>query len=580
MAKEKTEIIDTDLLVIGGGVSGALAAIKAKEGGVDRVILVSKGKPGYDSISAFAAGVYDVFDPDEDDREAVFKERALSDHWGAGLYDEDWLNILLDENKGVLLDLERWGVEWERTPDGKIQRLPMKRNILRAMFHGPQMMRTVAKHAKKIGIQILSHIMMTDLLTENGKPSERVVGAVGFETRTGDFKVFKAKATVLAAGGCGFKGRFAGHRFQTGEAHVMAYRAEAQLGRFEQEGLHTTPMDWDMHGMNMFQAYGGRFVNAKGEEFLLEYDPVLKNNTTMELFSVAMVMEDRAGRGPTYLDMTHFAPEEVRQMKAVGPQYTRMLERLGYIVGDKIVKKIEWGPAYFGNVCQGGGVVVNTKCESSLPGLFVCGDATAREAARRSLQGATVSGVIAGRSVAGYLKKAEDVEIDEDQVEKHRNAAFAPMDRKDGIDPHQVFIGVLEQIIPAGVTVLRHGEIMEKSLEEVRRILNEEVPYLHAPDPHYLRLANEAENIAIEAEWYLRSALLREESRGQLGIREDFAYCENVNWLKWTMLKRVNGQAKIWTVDAPVKNYKVKPKLEKYLHPLFEVANRRGVKWG
>ncbi len=74
--------------------------------------------------------------------------------------------------------------------------------------------------------------------------------------------------------------------------------------------------------------------------------------------------------------------------------------------------------------------------------------------------------------------------------------------------------------------------------------------------------------------------MLREESRGQLGIREDFPYCDNVNWLKWTMLKRVNGQAKIWTVDAPVKNYKVKPKLEKYLHPLFEVANRRGVKWG
>ncbi len=63
--------------------------------------------------------------------------------------------------------------------------------------------------------------MVTDLLTENGKPGERVVGAIGFDVRTGEFKVFKAKATILAAEACGFKVRFAGHRFQTGDAYTL-----------------------------------------------------------------------------------------------------------------------------------------------------------------------------------------------------------------------------------------------------------------------------------------------------------------------------------------------------------------------
>jgi succinate dehydrogenase/fumarate reductase flavoprotein subunit len=580
MAKEKWKIINTDLLVLGAGVAGTFAAIKAKEAGVENITVVSKGLMGHDSISAFAAGVYDVFDPDQDDRDAEFERRALADYWGAGLYDEEWLNILLDENKQILLDLESWGVDWERTSDGKIQRYPMKRKIMRAMFHGPQMMKMVGKKVKDSGIQYISHTMITDLLTEGGKPESRVVGAVGFEVRTGEFRVFQAKTVVLAAGGCGFKGRFSCHKFQTGEAHVMAYRAGAQMGHFEQEGLHTTPMEWDMHGMNMFQGLGGVFVNAEGQEFLHDYDPELGNNTTMELFSVAMVMEDRAGRGPVYLDMTMFTPEQVRQMKAVGPMYTKMLERNGTIVGDKVAKKIEYGPAFFGNVCCGGGVVVNHKGETSLPGLISGGDAIAQVANQRSLQGATVTGVVAGRTAAKHVKEAKEPVIDMDQVERHREFAFAPLETKEGIDPHHVFIGVLEAIIPAGISVLRRADHIENSLKEIERIRDTEVPLLHAVDPHSVRLVNEAKNCVQEAEWFMRSALLRTESRGQCCIREDYPYCDNINWLKWTMLKQIDGRTKIWTVDAGIDKYKVQPKKERYIHPLFEVADRRGVKWG
>lgn len=295
MNTETRSTIKADLLVIGGGVSGALAAIRAKEAGIKNVTLVSKGQFGKDSISAFAAGVYDVFDPDQDDRATVFKTRALKDYWGAGVADQDWLNCLLDESKQTLLDYEKWGVEWERDPDGKIQRMPMKQNTMRAMFHGPQLMEAVAKYVRSLGVQVNTHTIITDLLTEGGKPRSRVAGAVGFEVRTGEFRVFTAKATVLAAGACGFKGRFACHKFQTGEAAAMAYKGGAVMGCWEHDGLHSTPMDFDTHGLNMFQGLGGKFVNVLGEEFLRDYDPELGNHTPMDVLDQAMWLEVRGG---------------------------------------------------------------------------------------------------------------------------------------------------------------------------------------------------------------------------------------------------------------------------------------------
>jgi succinate dehydrogenase/fumarate reductase flavoprotein subunit len=581
MNRKEEKVVETDLLVIGGGVAGALAAIRAKEAGIQNVTLVSKGQFGTDSISAFAAGVYDVFDPDEDDRDTVFRTRALKDYWGAGVADQEWLNCLLDENKQILLDFEKWGVEWERDPNGKIQRMPMKRNAMRAMFHGPQLMDAVAKHVRNIGTQVVSHTMIIDLLTEGGKQGGRVVGAIGFEVRTGELRVFIAKATVLAAGACGFKGRFAGHKFQTGEAAAMAYRAGALMGLFEHDGLHSTPMDFDMHGLNMFQGLGGKFVNALGEEFLLEYDRELGNHAPMDRLDQAMFMEVRGGRGPCYLDMTHFTPEQVKKLRVVGPLFSLILERAGYLVGDKIVKKIEWGPAFYGTIVSGGGVVVNTKCESTLPGLFVCGDAMARTGCHRSLQGATVSGSRAGRFAAEYVKKAEDPVVDKSQIQELKRSIYAPMERKDGIEPDHVILGLLETLIPAGVSVIRRGDRLQKALEEVERIRDNEVPLLYASDPHYLRLVHECRSMVLVAEMYLRSSLLRKESRGELMLREDFPYTDNDDWLKWSRLQQdKNGEMKVWFVDVPIDEYKVKPPRGKYLHEVFEVAKKRGVPWG
>lgn len=571
--------IETDVLVIGGGIAGAFAAIRAKEAGIGDVTLLSKGKLGKDSISSFAAGVYRALFP-EDRREEWFKKIALSDGLGAGLYDEDWLNVWLDESYQTILDMERWGVQWEKTAEGEFERKIARWNIPVVMFHGPQMMEAMSRKVVSCGVRVIGHTMVTDLLKEKGGSGNPTTGVVGFNVRTGEFMVLKAKATVLAAGACGFKSRFSGHRFQTGDASAMAYRAGAVLGGFERgEVLHTTATDFDIHGLNMFIALGGRFVNGRGEQFLLEYDPELGNHTTMGRVSEASAMEVRAGRGPIALDMTHFSPEHVNKLKVVLPAVTRIMERAGVLTGDRIVKKMEWAPAFYGTIASGGGVVVNTKCETSLSGFYACGDAMVRLGSLpRALAGAAVSGSRAGRFASEYAEMAEAPGIDENQVKLLKGSAFYPFGRGGGVDVEHVILGLHEALLPCGVTVISRGDRMEKALKRIETIKEKELPLLYASDAHGLRVANEVRNMVLVAEMYLKSRLLREESRDSY-LREDFPYTDNVNWVKWTRLQERGGEMVLWTEDVPAENA-LKPKRGRVLHPVFDVARKKGVAWG
>ncbi|MFC1979852.1 FAD-dependent oxidoreductase [Chloroflexota bacterium] len=572
------EPIKTDVLVIGGGLGGAFAAIKAKEAGIEKVTLVTKGKLGKDSVSTFAAGVWPGFF-ESDDREAAFKKRALSEVFAGGIYDEDWLNAFLDDCYDRMLDMENWGVEWEKTPDGEFERRKMRWEIHQAMFHGHHMMEQMARAVKRFGIQVIGNTMITDLLTERGMPEENVIGAVGIDIRTSEFKVFKAKATVIATGACALKSRFA--KMVVGEGYAMAYRAGAKLGRFEiGEILQGGLREFDSVGWNMFVGLGGKWVNALGEECLLEYCPESGKFSPLARVAEASAMEVRAGRGPIYLDLSSYKPEDVRKLKVVIPLVTRIWESAGKISGDTIAKRIEWVNVNNGSIAEGGGVMTNTKAESSIPGLYACGDAMARPRHACCLPIAAVSAGRAGIFAAEYVKGVkEEVDIDERQVGELKKFALGPLERGDGIEPDQVILGVQETIVPYDVTVIARGDRLEKAIKEIERIRDEEVPMLYASDGHYLRVAHEAASMVLFAEMYLKSRLLREESRPGCA-REDFPYTDNINWLKYTVLKQEEGKIKLWAEDVPVDKYKVKPKREKWLYKIFEVATKRGVKWG
>jgi succinate dehydrogenase/fumarate reductase flavoprotein subunit len=486
----------------------------------------------------------------------------------------------LEENYDRVLDMERYGVEWERTPDGKFERKRGRFGKMSGMFHGPQMMAAMAERVKECGVDVIGDTMVTDLLTEKGRPEERVTGSDGFDIRSGIFRVFKAKATILASGGCGLKSRFSSHRFQTGESCAMVYRAGAKLGRFETgERLHTTATDFDTHGLILFVTLGGRFVNAERDQFMDDYAPELGNFASMSSVSGASAMEVRAARGPIYLDMTHFNRDDIQKMRLMLPHTAMILERAGVLLEDRIVKKMEWAPALYATIGTGGGAETTTRCETSLQGLYACGDARSRPPHFAALPGAAITGARAGKFAASYARDANEPEIEEDQIKRLKHFAFSPLDREDGVDPEHTILGIHEALSPYEVTVISRGDRMEKAIREIERIKDEEVPHLYATDPHYLRIVNETKSIVLVAEMYLKSRLLREESREGC-LREDFPYTDNINWLKWSMLKQEDEKMKLWTEDIPVDRYRYRPKREKYLCPIFEVAKRRGVPWG
>jgi succinate dehydrogenase/fumarate reductase flavoprotein subunit len=196
-----------------------------------------------------------------------------------------------------------------------------------------------------------------------------------------------------------------------------------------------------------------------------------------------------------------------------------------------------------------------------------------------ALPGAAISGARAGTFATEYAKETKEPKIDEGQVEELKEFAFASLEREEGIDPDHIIIGLGEVLFPYEVTVISSGDRLEKAIKEVERIRDEEVPLMYASDAHYLRLANETKNMVLVAEMYLRSRLLRKESRRSC-VREDYPYTDNVNWLKWTRLKQENGKMRLWTKDIPVERYKIKPKRERYLYSVFEVARRKKIKWG
>ncbi|MDA8188495.1 MAG: FAD-dependent oxidoreductase, partial [Dehalococcoidales bacterium] len=529
MVDQSMRVFETDVLVIGGGAAGCFAAIKAKENGANRVVVIDKATVGKSGCSAFGAGVLRVFIPEEDDFDLWFE---LGVKTGTYLNDQEWLETHFLEIYNRIEDMVGWGVEFERTPDGRFKRIfgrgcSPERPTKMIMFHGPQMMDSIAKKVRRSNIKVFDKVRVTDVLTNDG----RVVGAVGFDSATGEFVVIKSRATVLVAGGQGFKTTFMGQKMVTGDAQAMAYRAGCELMSYEFTQNHTCCAWFDTLGLNMLMGSGGILVNGRGHRFMPDYDAEYKERAPLEVLAGAMACEVASGRGPIYMDLTGLSEEQVERLFRVVPLVCKIMERSGVIVGNRVVKKMEWVASFMGNIGRGGGIRINLRCETNLPGLYSAGDAACTMPAGPGGLGGTAlpfaltSGARAGHFAADYAASSDDVSTDDAQIEALRRAAFAPLQPTGGVDPEHVILAVQETIFPADVFILRSAESLRRALAKVEQIRESQVPALQAHDLHYLGVAHEAVNLALTAEMYLRSALERRDSRGS-HIRLDYPYVD------------------------------------------------------
>ncbi len=573
-------INNTDVLVLGGGISGLIASIKARQGGSERVTVIDKSKAGKSGCSAFGAGVFRSYIKGEDDFDATRMELVMVNH---DVIDQEWNDLMMERVHDLVVEMDEWGVEWEKTVDGKYRRTMIRsgapnRPLKALMFHGPQLMAALRKEALKRGVVIKDRVMVTDLISDG----KRVSGAVGFNVRTGELEVFFARATVLSTGGTAYKTAFLGHKTQTGEAQAMLYRAGGTLMNFDMCGQHVSCALFDTAGMSMFVAEGGRFVNSKDEPFLHIYDPVFKDRTQLFMVAGAMAMETIGGFGPIYLDMTHFDPDQVDRLRRVVPLPSMILTRAGLIKGNRITQKIEWTPTNFGTIATGGGAKIDLACRTTLQALFASGDASSKIAISPAQTGplpwAAVSGAVAGEEAARHASGANEPDLVEEQVQEYLKTILEPLSRKDGIAPSHVFLLIQEAVAPYDAAVIKSESSLKKTLDALIEIKTSQLPFLFAYDPHHLMLVHEARSMVLNGEMWIRSCLVRKESRGTL-MRTDYPYIDNDSWLKWVLLKKEGDEMKVWTEDIPVERYGVKPSPGRRLHPVFEGAKRRGIEW-
>jgi succinate dehydrogenase/fumarate reductase flavoprotein subunit len=556
--------VTADVLIIGGGLAGAWAAIKAREAGRE-VVLIDKGKIGRSGSSVFAAGSLNICFP-QDDKQVWLNEIVER---GEYLNDQEWVRLQLNQTYPNVMELDALGKRYgmkvlERGEDGEPVRKRARGNIhtFTTVINALPMMDTLVVRLKELGIPLYERVMAVDLLEEGG----RVCGAVGLGYRENTFYTFLAKAVVMAAGGCGFKSFFMGHKNLTGEGQAMAYDKGAVFRNLDQAMSNTTAKALDIHGLSLMVGLGGRFLNKDDKEFMWEYEPEVGNRARLTKLTVAMAKEAGAGRAPLYLDLRQVAPADQGLLRKILPEGFKAFSSMGL---DPFRQKIEWIPAFQGSNAHGGGIAIDTRCATNLPGLYAIGDSSCTpEHGTWSITGLNLAFCFVSGLQAGTHAANDAAHVDLPDRRKMTRAAkrvtaraLAPLDRLHGLAPEEVTRKIQETIIPYDVCYLRNQERLEIALEKMARLRREEVPKISANSAHSLMKALEVPPMALIGEMILRSALYRKESRG-FQYREDFPLTDNIDWLKWIMVKKEGDEMRVWAEEFPTPY--VNPPREKY----------------
>ena len=559
-------IIETDVLVLGAGGAGMRAAIAAAQEGAD-VTVAEKIFPSRSGLTIMVMGGMDWPDTDDPrDLEAHFKDVV---RLGCGINDENLVETMGKEARARGLELEKWGANVLKDKDGKHVIISNKITDLSTprtrYIPGPQMMwPLMAEYSKYDNIADSSYTLVTRLLVDEGQ----VHGAVGLDMITGNMLIFKAKATILATGGAGELWKFTtntplgGKGGSTGNGFAIAYYAGALL--IDMEMIQFSPLMFyppycEIFGnpMQVMDWFKAKLLDIKGEE-------VLTLPLPRDVYQRKIVEAIRAGRGTPrgglIIDFTTspMSEEEMETAFAhdLGAEKWQMIKGM---MGGKSVKelKIEIGSAAAHHIM--GGVRINERTETSLPGLFAAGEVSAsvhgaNRAAGQATADIMVFGARAGKFAAAFARSRQFFNINYRDLLQREQARFQAFitPKKAPLTP--VYIKKkIKDIMGNYVSAIRNTEGLNMALQELEDIKNRDLPRLQVPNiKRYntaLLDAIEVTDMAAVAEMISRSALNRHESRGAHYI-EEFPERDDKNWLKHTSIKYENGQMIVGT--APV----------------------------
>ncbi len=595
-----------DVIVIGAGGAGLRAAIEASAAGCS-VGLVCKSLLGK-AHTVMAEGGMAAAMANVDDRDGWEVHFADTMRGGQYLNNCRMAELHAKEAPERVRELEAWGAVFDRTKDGRILQRNFGGHRYPRLAHvgdrtGLEMIRTLQDHGIHQGISVyMEHTALT--LIQDGTPGDRnarVIGCFGYDRELGRFRVFSAKAIVLATGGIGKAYKITSNSWEyTGDGHALAYNAGADLMDMEFVQFHPTGMVWppSVRGILVTEGVrgeGGRLVNNQGKRFMFDDIPDLYKNQvakdteegwryvtgdksaqrppellTRDHVARCINREVREGRGSphggVFLDIAWIKEKlggEAKAAEHIKKKLPSMYHQFITLAGVDITKEpMEVGPTT--HYVMGGVKVDGDTQMSTVPGLFAAGEVAAGLHGANRLGGNSLSDLIvfgkrAGEYAAKFAKENTAKKLPEDQIQAAARNALAPIERQDslgagGENPYEIMYA-LQDSMHAHAGIVRDEKNLQIALQKVhelqKRAGNVRAPGSREYNPGW-HTALDLANLLTVSEALALSGIDRKESRGG-HFREDYPTKDDTNFGTHNTVIRRSSSGEMELIRQPIK---------------------------
>ncbi len=577
-----------DVVIVGAGGAGMRAAIES--GQRARTAVLTKLYPTRSHTGAAQGGMCAALANVEDDNWEWHTFDTIKG--GDYLVDQDAAEVMCKEAIDAVLDLEKMGLPFNRTPEGRIDQrrfgghtrnhgeAAVRRACYAADRTGHMILQTLYQNCVKLGIEFYNEFYVLDLLLSKTDEGEVCSGVVAYELATGEIHVFQAKSVVLATGGAGkiFKTTSNAHTL-TGDGLGIVFRKGLPLEDMEFFQFHPT----GLAGLGILiseavRGEGGILRNAQGERFMERYAPTIKDLAPRDIVARSMVMEVREGRGAgpnkdyVLLDVTHLGAEVLETKLPDIAEFSRTY--LGVEPLDEPVPVFPTCHYVMGGIPTSitGQVLRNNT--DVVPGLFAAGECAcvsvhgSNRLGTNSLLDINVFGRRAGIAAADHANAGEFV-----QVPDNPEAAVVDMvgrlRESTGRERVADIRTALQTTMDINAAVYRTEATLKEALSDVR-LLKERYSRVSVQDKGQRYNTDLLEAVELGfllelAEVLVVGALVRQESRGG-HAREDYPNRDDANWMRHTMAYKQGNEltADIRLDYKPVVQTRYQPMERKY----------------